>query len=99
MTLNSLATSQRLIICSQLQPLGTSVFLEPSRGQRSTSWALSLLSLSTSPHGLEGSLLPAEGTSQEPEMAQEMGEFLSLVGIMAGTSCPCPQALEELLRL
>lgn len=35
-----------------------------------------------------------EGTSQAPEMAQEMGEFLSLVGIMAGLSCSCPQAPE-----
>lgn len=70
----------------------------PGPAQLTPEIALNLLSLSTSPHGLEGSLLLAEGTSQEPEMAQEMGEFLSLVGIMAGTSCPCPQALEELLR-
>ena len=82
---------------SEVRPSGEDEVPGPS--QLTPEVALSLLSLSTSPHGLEGSLLPAEGTSQEPEMAQEMGEFLSLVGIMAGTSCPCPQALEELLRL
>lgn len=70
----------------------------PGPAQLTPEMALNLLSLSSSPHGLEGSLLLAEGTLQEPEMAQEMGEFLSLVGIMAGTSCPCPQVLEELLR-
>lgn len=67
----------------------------PGPAQLTPEMALNLLSLSSSPRGLEGSLLLAEGTSQETEMAQEMGEFLSLVGIVAGTSCPCPQALEE----
>ena len=57
--------------------------------------APNLLPLSLSAHGPAGRLLFVERTSQAPEMAQEMGEFLNLVGIMAGPSCSCPQAPEK----